>query len=77
MIMSRDLRKYARSTTTRLIIGGLILLLIVGDGLIALIYGRQAGAFAVFCTVIGLLPLALIAAWLRLMERLAKGLDDR
>lgn len=74
--MSRDLRKYARSTTTRLILGALILLFLVGDGLIALIYGRQAAAFALLCTVIGLLPLLLIAGWLWLMGRIARKLDD-
>lgn len=74
--MSRDLRKYARSTTTRLVLGALIILFIVGDGLIALIYGNRAGLFAVFCTGIGLLPIALIAAWFWLMEKIAKRLDD-
>ncbi len=74
--MSRDLRKYARSTTTRLILGALVLLFLVGDGLIALIYGRQAGVFALLCTGIGLLPLILIAAWLWLMGRIARKLDD-
>ena len=75
--MGRDLRKYARSTSTRLIVGALMILFVVGDGLIALIYGRQAGLIALLCTGIGLLPLASIAAWLWLMERLAKGLDER
>jgi hypothetical protein len=74
--MKRDLRQYARSTTTRLVVGGLILVFIIGDGLIALIYGKQAGLFAVFCTGIGLTPLALIAGWLWLMERIARRLDD-
>ena len=31
--MSRDLRKYQRQTTLRLIIGGLVLLFVVGTGL--------------------------------------------
>jgi hypothetical protein len=74
--MSRDLRKYARSTTIRLVLGALVLLFIVGDGLIALIYGRQAGLFALVCTGIGLLPLALIAAWLWLLGKIARKLDD-
>ena len=74
--MGRDLRKYARSTSTRLIVGALMILFVVGDGLIALIYGRQAGLIALLCTGICLLPLASIAAWLWLMERIAKGLDD-
>jgi hypothetical protein len=74
--MKRDLRRYARSTTTRLIVGALLLVFIVGDGLIGLIYGKQAGLFAVFCTAIGILPLALIVGWLWLMERIARRIDD-
>lgn len=74
--MPRDLRSYARSTTTRLILGALLLLFIVGDGLITLIYGRQAGMFAVLCTVAGLLPLVLIAGWLWLIGKIAGRLDD-
>jgi hypothetical protein len=74
--MSRDLRKYARSTTTRLIVGALVLLFIVGDGLIALIYGRQAAVFALLCTGAGLLPLVLIGGLLWLMGRVAKRLGD-
>jgi O-antigen/teichoic acid export membrane protein len=74
--MSRDLRKYARSTTARLILGALVLLFVLGDGLIALLYGRQAAILALLCTGAGLLPLALIAGWLWLMGRIARKLDD-
>jgi hypothetical protein len=74
--MGRDLRKYARATTARLILGALIILFIVGDGLIALVYGKQAGWFAVLCTGLGLLPVALIAAWLWLIGRIARRIDD-
>jgi hypothetical protein len=74
--MKRDLRQYARSTTTRLIVGALILVFIIGDGLIALIYGRQAGLFAAFCTGIGVLPLLLIVGWLWLIEWIARRIDD-
>jgi len=74
--MERDLRKYARSTNTRLIVGALILLFLVGDGLIALIYGVQAGGFALLCTATGLLPLGLIVVWLWLIEKFARRLDD-
>jgi hypothetical protein len=36
--MSRDLRKYIRQTNVRLVVGALVLLFVVGDGLIYLFY---------------------------------------
>ena len=45
----RDLRRYANQTNFRLIVGGLLLLFIVGDGLIYIIYGSAAA-------ISGLLP---------------------
>jgi TM2 domain-containing membrane protein YozV len=62
--MTRDLRQYARQTNTRLILGGIALLLVVGDGLIYLIYGREAAAMGLVCLLAGLSPLLLI--WLAL-----------
>ena len=37
--MPRDLREYANTTTKRLAIGAVVLLLVVGLGLIAWLYG--------------------------------------
>jgi hypothetical protein len=68
----RDLRRYARSTQARLIAGGLALLVIVGNGLIALVYGRQAAMLALLCTAAGLAPVILIVAWLWLLDWIAK-----
>jgi hypothetical protein len=62
--MGRDLRRYARQTNVRLGIGGILLLLVVGDGLIYLIYGRGAALMGLLCLLLGLAPLALI--WLAL-----------
>ncbi len=62
--MARDLRKYARQTTTRLAIGGLLILFLVGIGLIYLIYGREAAILGTICMLAGLSPLVLI--WLSL-----------
>ena len=62
--MSRDLRKYASQTNTRLIAGGILLLFIVGDGLIYLFYGKDAALMGVICLLFGLAPLVLI--WLAL-----------
>lgn len=59
--MDRNLRKYASSTTTRLIIGGFILLFVVGLGLIALIYGYRAALMGLICLLAGMLPVGLVA----------------
>lgn len=73
--MTRDLRKYTSQTTTRLIIGGFILVLIVGDGLILMIYGREAALMGLICLIAGLLPLVLIWGILWGMELIVKAAD--
>jgi hypothetical protein len=57
----RDLRRYARQTNARLFAGFLVLLVGVGDGLIYVVYGREAALLGLVCIVIGLAPLLLIA----------------
>lgn len=58
--MSRDLRHYARQTNIRLLVGFVLLLILVGDGLIYLIYGREPAVFGLICILAGLSPLLLI-----------------
>lgn len=70
--MSRDLRHYARQTTTRLIVGGLLFLFIVGIGLIYIFYGQAAALSGLLCMGIGLLPVLLILLALALMEAVVK-----
>jgi TM2 domain-containing membrane protein YozV len=60
----RDLRKYARQTNTRLVLGALLLLFGVGGGLIYVFYGGQAALLGFICLVLGLTPLFFI--WLAL-----------
>ncbi|MEK6255774.1 MAG: hypothetical protein N2C13_00475 [Chloroflexota bacterium] len=74
--MSTDLRKYARQTNIRLFIGFIIMLLIIGDGVIFLIYGRNAALAGVVCILAGLFPLLLIYASLYILEQIAKKADD-
>lgn len=69
---SRDLRAYARSTQLRLILGGLALLFLVGDGLVWAVYGPNAALLAVLCGVIGLMPILLIAAGLWFLDAIAR-----
>ncbi len=66
--MSRDLRKYARNTNIRLLVGFVLLLFIVGGSLIYMTYGLQGALFGFVCLIAGLAPLVLIALILWVME---------
>jgi len=70
--MTRDLRRYARQTYVRLIVGALLLLFIVGDGLIYLIYGKGPALMGLFCLLVGLMPVALTLLFLLLLEWMTK-----
>ena len=63
--MSRNLREYARTTNTRLVIGFILLLFCLGDGLIYLIYGKNAAIMGMFCMLGGLALVIII--WLVLL----------
>jgi hypothetical protein len=69
--VSRDLRKYARQTNIRLLVGFILLLLLVGDGLIYLIYGPGAAVSGLLCILAGLSPLLLIYLVLVIIDRIA------
>jgi len=69
---SRDLREYARQTGVRLVIGALILLFIVGDGLIYIIYGPGAALMGLLCLAGALVPVVLIGLILLAMEWIVK-----
>jgi hypothetical protein len=58
--MVRDLRKYAKQTNLRLLIGFLLVLFFIGDGLIYLFFGQQAALMGVICLLAGLTPVVLI-----------------
>lgn len=68
----RDLRSYARQTSVRLIIGGLVLLFVVGGGLIWLIEGRAAALSGLLCMGVGLVPLLLIGIVLWVINWVAR-----
>jgi TM2 domain-containing membrane protein YozV len=72
----RDLRRYAHQTNTRLIVGGILVLFLVGDGLIYLIYGRQAALLGFVCLLGGLSPIALIWLSLAVLEWFTKRADE-
>lgn len=66
--MSRDLRRYAQQTQLRLLIGGILLLLVAGDGLIYIFYGQRAAFMGLLCLMAGLAPLVLISGAFWLIE---------
>jgi hypothetical protein len=74
--MNRDLRKYARNTNVRLVFGFIVLLLFLGDGLIYLIYGREAGVLGLLCILGGLAPIGLIAIVLSLLDYFVRKANE-
>jgi len=70
--MTRDLRKYARQTNTRLLVGFMLLLFLVGDGLIYAFYGRESAIMGLICLAAGTAPLLLIGLVLWGMEWVVK-----
>jgi hypothetical protein len=73
--MSRDLHKYSRQTHFRLIIGGLLLIFVIGDGLILIFYGKNAALLGLLCLAGGLTPVVLIWLILLLMEWIANHVE--
>jgi hypothetical protein len=61
-MMKRDLRSYAKETNLRLALGAFLLLLIIGLGLIWMIYGGGAASLGFMCIMAGLAPVVLIVA---------------
>jgi hypothetical protein len=72
---SRDLRAYARSTTARLIAGGLVVLLVVGGALVYAIYGPGAFLSALLCIGLGLVPVALVIVVIAGIDSLRRWAD--
>ena len=71
----RDLRTYARTTTARLIAGGLLVLLIVGGALVYASYGPGTMFSALLCIGLGLAPIALVILALAGLEALRRKVD--
>ncbi|MDO9300505.1 MAG: hypothetical protein Q7T89_03940 [Anaerolineales bacterium] len=70
--MSRDLRRYMKDTNARLVVGALLLLFIVGDGLIWLIYGFGAAVMGLLCMLGAFVPIGLILLLLSLSDWIVK-----
>lgn len=72
--MSRDLRGYTRQTYIRLLVGGIVILFVIGDGLILLFYGIESALMGLLCMGIGLVPMALIGMFLWILDRITNRL---
>ena len=70
--MGHDLRQYARQTNIRLVVGFILLLFIVGDGLIFIFIGKPAALMGLVCLAGVALPLVLIVLSLWLIDWIAK-----
>ena len=70
--MIRDMRKYSRQTGFRLIVGFLILVFVVGEGLIYIFYGSDSALVGLICLVAALIPVFLIVGVLALMDWIVK-----
>ncbi|MGD2058382.1 MAG: hypothetical protein PVF85_05975 [Anaerolineales bacterium] len=68
----RDLRKYARNTTIQLFLGGVLLLLIVGNGLIWWFYGSGALRVSLLCMLVFSAPVLLAIIGLVVMDWIVK-----
>jgi hypothetical protein len=68
--VTRDLRKYARRTNLRLILGFVLILLLVGEGLIYWIYGQGAALLGLVCLLGTLFPIGGILLFFWVLERI-------
>jgi len=74
--MTRDMRKYAKQTNFRLIVGTILILFVVGLGLIGIIYGLNAALMGLLCLLGGLVPIGLIALLLFGLEVFVKKMNN-
>jgi hypothetical protein len=74
--MSRDLRRYARNTNVQLFIGFFLILLIVGEGLIYIMYGSGAALVGLLCILGSLVPLILIGLAFLVIRWILKRADQ-
>ena len=73
--MTRDMRKYAKQTNFRLIVGTILILFVVGLGLIGIIYGVNAALMGLLCLLGGLVPIGLIAFLLFGLDLIVKRIN--
>ena len=70
---SFDPRRHMQQTQTRLFVVGLALLIVVGGGLVWLLYGDVAAASAVSCLLVAAVLAGLLWLILAVLEKWAKA----
>jgi len=70
--MTRDLRKFAKQTNVRLVVGATLLLFFVGLGLIWWIYGAGAAVMGFLCLLGAAVPIGLVLLSLQLLDWIQK-----
>lgn len=70
--VSRDLREYTKNTKTRLVIGFVALIFLVGDGLIFLFFGKESGIFGLVCMLGAFIPILLVIIFLMIADKIVK-----
>jgi hypothetical protein len=68
--------RHQRQTQARLIIGGFLILIVVGGGLVWLVYGLTEAVTAILCVVAVGGVFGLLWLFLSLLERWVKDSDD-
>jgi len=74
--LKRDLRKFSQQTNFRLVLGFLVLLFLIGDGLIYIFYGTGAAVTGLICIAGALTPILLIAGVLALLDLIVKKVNN-
>ncbi len=74
--MSRDIRQYMKQTETRLILGFLVLVFLIGDGLIFYFYGTGAGIAGLICLAGMMVPVFLIVLFLWIAEKVVQSTQE-
>lgn len=72
----RDIRSYSKQTLLHSVIGGLFVIIIVGDILIYIFYGRDAAIFGLMCIFIGMIPILFVWLILLGLEWIIKQRED-
>jgi len=75
--VSRNLREHRRITDRRLLIGFFLLVFLVGDGLIYMLYGREAAIFGLLCLSAALVPVVLIVGIMWALQKISEKTRDR
>ncbi|MCE1255302.1 MAG: hypothetical protein LWX83_17360 [Anaerolineae bacterium] len=71
--MNFDPNKYARNTNLQLIIGGILILFIVGEGLIFFLLGPSAAVMGLLCIGAGFIPIVVIYLVFLLIDWIVKN----